>query len=94
MELKNTVSHIADLAKLELQEHEYDVYQVQISDILTEIEKIINVEINENDVMISSCTNSNCFNNDEIGVHVNKELGFKNAMRIEGDYLISPKVIE
>ena len=88
------IEHIANLAKLKLEENEYSKYQTQIGDILTEIEKIIKVKINDEDIMISPSFNENNFFDDKVGSHINKEQAFKNSKRKEDNYIVVPKVIE
>lgn len=88
------VNHIADLAKLKVEENEMKKYQQQLTDILTEIDKILNVEIQTTEIMISPSFNQNVYSEDNPGNHISKEEAFKNAKRVKGDYIIVPKVIE
>ena len=91
---KEKVNHIADLAKLNIQDNEMEMYQKQLTDILTEIDKILKVDIPDKQIMISPTTNRNCYSEDIIETHISKSDAFKNAKRIKGDYIIVPKVIE
>lgn len=91
---KEKVKHIADLAKLTIKEEEYPKYQQQLQDILTEIEKITNVEIPNDDIMISPIAHINRYREDNIGYHISREDAFKNAKNVKGDYIIVPRVIE
>lgn len=91
---KEKVDHIAKLARLNVKEEEYPKYQVQLNDILTEIEKIIDVEIPNDDIMISPSNNHNCFTTDEIETHISRQDALKNAKRITGDYITVPKVVD
>lgn len=88
------VKHIADLAKLEIKEEEMTKYQKQLTDIMQDIEKIVNVEIPDVDIMISPCIKRNIFNEDKIGFHLSKENIFKNAKNVKGDYIAVVKVVE
>lgn len=90
---ENKVKHIADLAKLNIKDEEMAKYQIQLTDILSEIDKILKVDIKE-EIMISPSTNQNVFDEDKIEQHLPKEDMFKNAKRVKGDYIIVPKVIE
>ena len=65
-----------------------------INNILSEIDKILKVDIKEEEIMISPSTNQNVFDEDKIEQHLPKEDMFKNAKRVKGDYIIVPKVIE
>lgn len=88
------VKHIADLAKLEIKEEEMNKYQKQLTDIMQDIEKIVNVEIPDVDIMISPCIKRNIFEEDKIGFHLSKENIFKNAKNVKGDYIAVVKVVE
>jgi len=91
---KDKVKHIADLAKINISEEEYPKYQQQLYDILSEIEKIQEVEITEEEIMISPIENRNCYKDDIILNHISKEDALRNAKRVSDDYIIVPKVIE
>lgn len=88
------VKHIADLAKLNVKEDEIKKYQKQLSDIMTEITKIVEVDIENDDIMISPTDNKNCYSEDVIEQHISREEAFKNAKRVRADYITVPKVIE
>lgn len=91
---KEKVNHIANLAKLNINDNEMEIYQKQLTDILTEIDKILKVDIKDKQIMISPTTNENCYSEDVIETHISKSEAFKNAKRVKGDYIIVPKVIE
>ena len=88
------VKHIADLAKLNVSDEEMSKYQQQLTDILTEIDKILKVDITNEEIMISPSDNRNVYSNDVIESHISREDALKNAKRVKGDYIIVPKVIE
>lgn len=88
------VRHIANLAKLNVTEEEMNKYQKQLTDILTEIDKILKVDITNDEIMISPSDNRNCYSEDVIESHISKSDALKNAKRVKGDYIIVPKVIE
>lgn len=88
------VRHIADLAKLNIEDDEMSKYQKQLTDILTEIDKILKVDIKNEDIMISPSDNRNVYSLDVIENHISKNDAFKNAKRVKGDYIVVPKVIE
>lgn len=88
------VKHIANLAKLNVTEEEMNKYQKQLNDILTEIDKILKVDITNDEIMISPSDNKNCYSEDVIESHISKSDALKNAKRVKGDYIIVPKVIE
>lgn len=91
---EDKVRHIADLAKLNVTSEEMSKYQQQLTDILTEIDKILKVDITNDEIMISPINNRNCYSDDVIESHISKSDALKNAKRVKGDYIIVPKVIE
>lgn len=90
---KEKIEHIADLAKLYIEENEYPKYQQQCTDILSEIEKIVEVETSTDEIMISPITEINKFSEDVIENHISKNDAFKNSKRVKGDYITVPKVV-
>lgn len=91
---ENQVKHVADLARLQINDDEIELYGKQLHDILTEIDKIINVDVlNESEILISPTTNKNCYKQDKIGHMNTKEEIFKNVKNVSGDYIVVPKVI-
>lgn len=52
---KINVEHVNDLARLK--EEDLEKYEVQLNDIMTEINKILDVEINTKEIMISPIEN-------------------------------------
>ena len=91
---KDNVEHIAYLAKIKIEDNEIEKYQRQLTDILTEVEKIVNVEIDSDKIMISPSINKDKYESDIIGTHISRDLAFRNAKNIKGDYIVVPKVIE
>ena len=88
------VKHIADLDKLNVSDSEMSKYQQQLTDILTEIDKILKVDITNDEIMISPSDNRNIYSEDVIESHISKAYALKNAKRVKGDYIVVPKVIE
>lgn len=87
------VKHIASLAKLNIKDEEMEKYQKQLSDILTEIDKIVEVKIDE-EIMISPSDNKNNYSEDIVEEHILKEEAFKNAKRVKSNYIAIPKALE
>ena len=88
------VRHIAALAKLNVSDDEMIKYQKQLTDILTEIDTLLKVDIKNEEIMISPSDNRNVYSEDVIENHISKSDAFKNAKRVKGDYIVVPKVIE
>lgn len=91
---KEEVEHVADLARLHVDEAEYPLYEKQLYDILSEVKKIEDVDVDgEEEIMISPSNNVNCYSNDQIGPMLSKEEVFKNVKHSNGDYITVPKVV-
>lgn len=91
---KEEVSHVAELARLYVDEAEYELYGKQLYDILSEIKKIEEVDVEgEDNIMISPSNNTNTYSNDIIGPMLSREEIFKNIKHSNGDYELVPKVI-
>ena len=91
---KSEVDHVADLARLHVDDSEYELYGKQLSDILSEIKKIEDLDVEgETEMMISPCINTNEYSNVNIGPMLSKEDVFKNVKHSNGDYIVVPTVI-
>ena len=91
---KEKVLHVAKLAKLEVKDEEIEKYSTQLGDILSEIEKIVSVDIPDNlDIMISPTDQEDVYSETPSN-HLSKEDLFKNVPNSDEDYVIVPKVIE
>jgi len=88
------VKHIADLAKLNIKAEELEKYKKQLTDIMTEINKIEEVSISNDNIMISPTDNKNCYSEDVVEQHISREDAFKNAKNVKASYITVPKVIE
>lgn len=62
---REEVLHVANLARLELTEEEIDTYAIKLKEILDEVDKIKDIEVLEDDVMISP-NNNICVLTDDI----------------------------
>ena len=91
---KEEVLHVADLARLHVEEDEIEIYGKQLYDILSEIEKIEDVKDAGDEIMFSPCTNINEYSNDTIGPMLSKEEIFKNVKHSNEDFIVVPKVID
>lgn len=91
---KSEVDHVALLARLHVDDSEYELYERQLYDILSEIKKIEDVDVDgETEIMISPCTNINAYSNDNIGPMLSKEEIFKNVKHSNGDFIVVPRVV-
>ena len=89
---KEKVKHVADLAHISITEEEENMYLNQLNDILNEIKKIEDVNI-DGDIMISSCDNTNCYKEDTVGVMDKRDEILKNSKLRKGDFIVVPKVL-
>jgi len=90
---EDKVKHIANLAKLNIKDEEMSKYQKQLTDILTEIDNIVEVNIDE-DIMISPSDNKNNSSQDVVEEHIDRSLAFKNAKNAKSNYITVPKALE
>ena len=91
---KNEVDHVANLARLHVDDSEYPIYEKQLYDILSEVKKIEDVDVEgETEMMISPCTNINTYSNDSIGPMLSTSDVLKNAKHTNGDFIVVPRVV-
>jgi len=91
---KEQVLHVADLARLSVSDEEIEKYGQQLADILTEIDKIVNVDIDRmGEILIAPTTNTNTYSEDEVENMLTKEEVLKNAPHTMGDFISVPRVI-
>lgn len=90
---KEQVKHVALLAHIDITESEEDMYLKQLNDILNEIKKIEDVNITDEDIMISSVDKINCYKDDEPGVMDKRDEILKNSKLRKGDFIVVPKVL-
>ena len=91
---KEEVDHVANLARLHVDDSEYELYEKQLYDILSEIKKIEDIDVEgETEIMISPSTNKNTYSNDSIGPMLSTSDVTKNAKHTIGDYIVVPRVV-
>ena len=91
---KEEVDHVADLARLHVDDAEYELYEKQLYDILSEIKKIEDIDVEgETEIMISPSTNTNTYSNDSIGPMLSTSDVLKNAKHTAGDFIVVPRVV-
>ncbi len=88
------VDHVAELARLYVEEDEREEYRKHLYDILSEIKKIEDLDVEgETEMMISPCTNINTYSNDSIGPMLSTSDVLKNAKHTNGDFIVVPRVV-
>jgi aspartyl-tRNA(Asn)/glutamyl-tRNA(Gln) amidotransferase subunit C len=89
---KEQVLHVANLGRLAVNEQDIEKYQYQLKDILDEIEKITNANIDDDsqDKFINPSTNVLAYNDlrsDEYKEMLTNEQVLKNANKTENNYI-------
>lgn len=93
---EENVLKVASLAYLEINNEEIKKYTKELSDILTEIERINEAKIGEEDILISPVEGKKIdnFNSTETGESLSKEEIMKNAKIHDRSYIIVKRVVE
>ena len=86
------VLHIANLAKLKLDESEVKKYVKDLNDLMNEIKKIEDVEIND-DILIAPVNNTNVYNEDNVGEMLSREEILKNANKKYGSFIATSRAL-
>ena len=90
---REEVLHVANLARIEIDEEELAMYQVKLKQLLNEIEKINEVEDYDEDLLICPTDNSCALRDDVVGEMLDPKEVLKNAPRHSGNYFSVPVVI-
>ncbi len=90
---KEQVKHVAALAHISITEQEEDMYLTQLNDILNEIKKIEDVNVDNEEIMISSDNQINRYKEDVEGVMDKRDELLKNSKLRKGDFIVVPKVL-
>ena len=90
---KEEIKHIANLARLELNENEIDKYIENLQDILNFAEVVNNAPVQDFDITIGTNEAKNVFRKDEIKVFEDNEALLANATETDRNMFKIPKVI-
>ena len=90
---KEEIKHIADLARLEIDESEIDNYILNLQDILNFANIVNNAPVENLDVTIGANEANNVFRKDEVEVFEDNEALLANAKEKERNMFKIPKVI-
>ena len=90
---KEEIKHIADLARLEIDESEIDNYILNLQDILNFANIVNNAPVENLDVTIGENEAKNVFRKDEVEVFEDNEALLANAKEKERNMFKIPKVI-
>lgn len=90
---RDEVLHVAELAKIRINENEIETYQIELKKLLNEVEKIDNVKDYDDEILISPTEEKCVMRNDSIGEMLNPTEILKNVPRHSGNYIEVPVVI-
>ena len=91
---KELLNKIAHLARLEFDENTADEMMRDMSEILTWVEKLNELETEDVAPLTTMSHEINVMRNDEVGEHLSHERALQNAPRKDSDYFRVPKVLE
>ncbi len=84
---REKVLHVASLAKLRIEEAEIEKYVKELKDLMDEVNRIQDVEIDDEEILISPSTNKDVYNEDTVGSMLKREEVLKNANKKYGSYI-------
>ena len=90
---KEEVLHVANLARIELDEKEIKKYQVELKQLLDDVDKIKDVKGYDDERMIAPWDNSTVLREDSEGIMLESEKVLNNAPHHRGNYISVPTVI-
>lgn len=83
---REEVLHVAHLGKLHLTEDEIEKYKLQLKQIMDEINKIKELDVNKSDILISPSNNYNEFSNYELK-EIDREKILSNSINRDGNFI-------
>lgn len=90
---KEEVLHVANLARIELDEKEIKKYQVELKQLLDDVDKIKDVKGYDDERMIAPWDNSTVLREDSEGIMLDSQNVLNNAPHHRGNYISVPTVI-
>jgi len=90
---REEVLHVAQLAKIKVTEEKIKKYQVELKQLLTDVEKINDVEGYDDDILIANWSSETILREDTQGEMLNPKTVVENAPRHSGNYIEVPVVI-
>jgi len=91
---KKTIEYIANLSRIELSDQEKEVFIHQLSDILSYIEKLNEINTENIKPTVYSMSTTNVFRDDKLEPPISREDALNNAPSTMGVFFKVPKVIE
>lgn len=90
---KEEVLHVAHLARIDVTDEEIEVYRYQLKELINEVEKINNVEISGNDMLITPVKHTVRLRDDENKNKILFDDVKKNTPRVDGNFVEVPVMI-
>lgn len=90
---KEEIAHVANLARLNLDEDSIELFAKQVRDILAYMEKLNHLNTDGVPSTSHAISITNAFREDEIGPAISPEAALSNAPEIENEMFVVPRVI-
>lgn len=90
---REEVLHVAELARIAISESELEKYQIQLKQIMDSVDKIKEVEVNDDKMLIANWSKETTLREDESGEMLSPKDVINNAPRHSGNYIEVPVVI-
>jgi aspartyl-tRNA(Asn)/glutamyl-tRNA(Gln) amidotransferase subunit C len=90
---REKVLHVADLGRIKIDEEEIEKFGCGLKQIWDEIEKVNNLNIDTDDILITPTDNANVYRNDEPSEMVSIQDALKNAPQTKENYIETVRVI-
>lgn len=90
---KEEVKHVADLARLDMDESSIEIFSEQIGNILQYIDTLNRVDTENAKPTSHAVFLENAFREDEVHEHIDRDLALANAPEKEDGNFIVPRVI-
>lgn len=90
---REEVMHVAELARIKINENEIEKYQVSLKKILNDLEKINEVKDYDDEIIITPTEEECITREDKVGTMLTPTEVLKNVPRHSGNYIEVPVVI-
>jgi len=84
---KEEVLHVANLARIDVSEEEISDYQVQLKQLINEIDKIKNVEVKDEEILVTPVDHLTSMREDEQGLTTSFDEIKKNVPNTVGNFV-------
>lgn len=91
---KQTVEHVAHLARIRLEDKELEKMSGQLHEILDFIDKLSKLDVSQVEPTSHILPIKNVLRDDVSGISLSNEQALANAPQKEGNFFVVPKVIE